>query len=528
MEKNTLEWFRQNRKEQFEFASEVYANGIDNPEKRNIVISAPVKSGKREITEIICSLTPRGSTTKHVYLTQLHRRDTKAQHIELQKYQCEIIRFTTDNSAEILREFKRREKIGVQSIIHFDESDYGTGGNQVLATSFKEMCKLQNTKLLYYSATNEEVIFSDIGEDSIIFDFAGKTAPHYCGADWFLDNNLVHAAEPFWDNSAKCLTEHGRQLLSDFKASDKLCSVVRFVVGIRSMKEAFKRAVEGDGIEVVFVDQSNSFDWSMDRNGGIWNFIARRDHVCSTLKVLFVVCQTATRSTEVGFHKHIYFWHDFRSDKSTYNTMHQAMLRVAHYNLNKDTEPNLIKVYGNKAVFELAARRISKDDFLRCGFALSQRINDSIGNKAIGRFVPYVLSDGLNKLEAKKITKVSQEVVSVWKDELTELLINDGIELNEDRWMFFYTKSNNKVDVANNILTRSVSEGAAERKDERLAYIADGANFKHTASWDKLVKQYPEVKEAIDANRVVAFVPFFEGSDEDVSVKTSTQSMYQA
>lgn len=71
-------------------------------------------------------------------------------------------------------------------IIHFDESDYGTDKKGILGKII-EFILVNKIPIRLYSATNEEILFSQISEDKEYFTSIPKFIPstNYCGASWF-------------------------------------------------------------------------------------------------------------------------------------------------------------------------------------------------------------------------------------------------------------------------------------------------------------------------------------------------------
>ena len=117
-------------------------------------------------------------------------------------------------------------------VIHWDECDYGTGHRQNLADVFKMFRDNNRVFNILYSATPEEMLYSSEitvrnTENSFVSDFyeEGTVLKYippegYCGAQRFLDANLVQQALPFFEvsNSGITLSEQAKTILADAKA----------------------------------------------------------------------------------------------------------------------------------------------------------------------------------------------------------------------------------------------------------------------------------------------------------------------
>ena len=117
-------------------------------------------------------------------------------------------------------------------------------------------------------------------------------------------------------------------------------------------------------MKIIFADGNKPFDWSPDETGDWHGYVN-----CGT-KTMIVICQTCTRSTEVGFHKHIYAWHDYYDPQVTpLATALQAILRVAHY----DVEGHKIRLACHVTDLQIEAGIKTKAD--RAGGLISSRVS---------------------------------------------------------------------------------------------------------------------------------------------------------
>ena len=203
----TIQEFEKDRKEQFDCAVQIITSLDYNS---NVLINAPVKSGKRQIAEIVATMyAEKGAQNKHYFLTALNRLDTKNQIEELSKYGLNVTVLGVQKDSRNLVQKLNSVQNPNNVIVHFDESDYGTGIKNLFAKVFK-ICKDRKIKLVCYSATNEEVINSDFANVAKII----KMQPNklYKGANWFLENDLVKEPEAFFDGVD--ITQHGKTIIN--------------------------------------------------------------------------------------------------------------------------------------------------------------------------------------------------------------------------------------------------------------------------------------------------------------------------
>lgn len=367
-----LSWFIKNRKEQFNFALNEIVKNIN---QKNFIITAQVKVGKREITEILSLLLPK---YKHIYLTGLSRCDTKDQIDELNRqYGIDTFVINKKNQhREIIKklnDYKDYEGI----ICHFDEADYATESSGKLKKIFSFLLEDNKIKICYYSATNEEISFSEIKDQKNTVhcnDFIPSSDYH--GAGWFLDNNLQIDPEPIYNIESNDFSDQFKDIL---KNCDKPIVVVRGLYKINE-KDSLYRYLENNKqhiinklkdykFEIKFVGDKIKFNWGgKNENGYVDNELSGiiYKYEKENIKTLIILNQTCSRSTELKIHKYIYAWHDYRTESTNFNTGIQAFGRPFHYKFEYK-----IKLYVPGEYLKLAAKEISYNDFKN----LSSRIN---------------------------------------------------------------------------------------------------------------------------------------------------------
>lgn len=376
-----LEFFQKYRAEQLAVARSIIESAEFN---KHVLIHAPVKSGKREIVQATALVDPGYI---HIFTTALSRVDIYPQLKEFADYRVVVCaKNKWDKLLEVIED-KKDDRF----IIHFDESDYGTGIDSLSKDLIPKIIDNPRITIVLYSATNYEAwILSKQHEkkfDDVYF------IPHhnYRGAKWFLDNNLVEDGWRFLNQEQNGLSTEAIDLLSEWcNQTNRFCSVLRIASRdqYRSLKndEDLITKIRRIGIsEVVFIDYANAFNWQFLNNGqGSFDRYYNAYKKNNNYKVLFVICQTCTRSTEVQFHKYIYFWHDHRESDTGYDSYAQALLRVCHY----DQYGHPIKVFGKKEIFKLAANVITLATFCNNGNKLSDRIKTEKMNVKRVKYIP--------------------------------------------------------------------------------------------------------------------------------------------
>jgi hypothetical protein len=268
---NNLQWYFENRKEQYDCANECFKHFLNG---KDVNLNAYVKSGKKDI--IICSsLIARQKykeCSSHMknffYITSLNRLDTKEQFEELESYNINCFILTQKQS---MLEFEKQlnsslleNKNDNSIVIYFDESDCGTGDKQKFQNVYDKYIKPKDNDpkivVCFISATNDEKLVSgDNGNcENVTF------VPHknYRGSKWFLENNLVFEALPFFDKKYNDLTSHGISLLREYVLSDKEISVIR-VLG--SGREQSKLNLAKNAIDSKFPNTFIIKDVSADK-----------------------------------------------------------------------------------------------------------------------------------------------------------------------------------------------------------------------------------------------------------------------
>lgn len=361
-----------------------------------IIVMAPVKSGKRIIKIIRAIMDQDGMSGKltkaiHIYLTALNRKDIRPQLEEMERFGICCVVATNPLYEGIMNIIEKYEKDFDEIIIHFDESDYGTAINETIAKTgfFESIGQHPKIKLILYSATNEEALYSNLSKKACILSF--DPGPYYRGAKWSLKRGLVFEATPFWDADKKELTPQAKQILEDFSNQPKPIGQVRLaankiyplVANRGPQSKEFRDILRAYNIIPKFIDQHTDFNWGTEADGtASSDWLPYAD--AATLKCLFIVNQTCTRSTEMAFHKHLYFMHDYTNGETCYNTIAQRDLRGSHFirpeihkeDLEKDPDfGHEIKIYTKVCCIKYAGGYITAEELTtKYGISLSLRV----------------------------------------------------------------------------------------------------------------------------------------------------------
>lgn len=362
-----------------------------------IVLHGPVKGGKREIAEYTAlrdAVTSGQAQRVHAFTSAWHRTADDDQRSELKQHNLHVFSIISKEKAiECIRWIKTQIENGRDVVIHLDECDHGSGVRQLLGRVWREIRENNRVTVILYSATPEEVLYSDeIDSDSEYDDlidtmmntghYLKYTPPSaFCGPARFLDENLVRNAMPFFQGTS--LTPQGREICTGLRECMSLnprrnmvflrlsYSTLRQDRGNRKASKSihqFLRVIdqipELNGVSVL-VDKDEHFECNSPRvlkeriqwsNPTYWNLKA------TGVPILIVADQTSTRSTEWAFHDRVYAEHDFRNIVQ-FGTTSQAQERVNHYDTKYGGFQPII-VYGSVKTFQLSAGRISYEEYL--------------------------------------------------------------------------------------------------------------------------------------------------------------------
>lgn len=367
---------------------------IDSEQCQRILIRAPVKSGKREMVEY---LSVRDQTTiqqhrVHAFITAFHRVADKDQRKELKHHNMDVFSLTSAKNVEDCLSWIHEQLVHSHIVIHIDECDFGTADYQNLSKVYGDIRDCANITVILYSATPQEVLFSEeIEKQDMIRDITKGVCVDYtppavfCGPRRFLEENLVHEAQPFFRKKENHLelTNQGREIMTNLRDSiaqrtGRNILVLRLsysdLGGDKNQRKENKaiyqflygwQTIPEIRDCIIYVDKSENelsgfrdvnrqkIEWSQIR---YWRGITRDE------PIIVVIDQTSSRSTEWVCHDRVFAYHDFRNT-IVFNTISQAQERVNHYS-TKYNGFQPIKVYGHLKTFQLSAGKIEYKDYL--------------------------------------------------------------------------------------------------------------------------------------------------------------------
>ena len=400
----TTAQFEHNRSHMCEWCRKEIIPLIENKEYRFILITAPVKSGKREFSEYI-AMRDKGiaSPREHIFISAWYRKADEEQRKELSLHNMKVFSInkkdTADECISYIDEKVKQEK---EIILHLDECDHGSGENQILSKIYKYIRDIQQVFSLLYSATPQEVLFSsditnqdekDMLDDILLrgINVEYIPPPGYCGPSRFLNENLVYDAKPFFTmKPIPSLTEQGRQIINDLKKST-LDGKGRNIMTLRLTKKDGRKKEDKEiylflknkhkfpelkDIQILVdksdcsdIDNSRKIEWS---NRSFWTLITK------DIPIIIVHDQSSSRSTEWNCHDRIFATHDYRTTL-TYSIISQAQERVNHYDTKYESGFQPIYIYGHKKTFELSSKFINYEQYFEHEWSI-RKIKRSVIN----------------------------------------------------------------------------------------------------------------------------------------------------
>ena len=390
--------FEQLRAHITDFVKDKMVPLLDNAECRRVILRAPVKCGKREIVEYIAMRDAVAQPRRvHAFLSAWHRTADEDQRDELKSQNMEVFSITTQAKVDEFLAWVRKQRFQRKIIIlHLDECDHGSGKKQMLSKVWLPVREIPCVKVILYSATPEEVLFSgevdDEEYDAMMEEIIGEgvcveyTPPAskeeggiYCGPERFLKEGLVKEALPFFqkDGESYELSEQGKEIVAGLRACiaatpSRNLVVLRLAMNAdkkenKAIYQFLKNLSEFPELAdfLVMVDKNN--------NMGIKNPLISYEKIqwssrnywrgrAAGVPTLLVIDQTSSRSTEWKCHDRIFATHDFRNVVQ-YSTVSQAQERVNHYEERYGGFQPII-VYGHTPTFKLSARLIDCASFL--------------------------------------------------------------------------------------------------------------------------------------------------------------------
>ena len=363
--------FEQKREELVKFVCDNICPLIENGIMR-ILVRAPVKSGKRGMVEYLAMRDKKSREKRvHAFVSAWHRAADKEQREELGDHNLKVFSIINDKSVKsFLKWLKDNIEAGNLIVVHLDECDHGSGDKQMLSKIWSKIRSDPRVTTILYSATPEEAMFShefDIREFTESHPPLFYTPPKgYCGSGRFLEEDLVHDAQPFFRKDG--LSEQAKEILRDMHASrqtnPKRNLLILRLTAVNSKHEFLKSISSFKELSefTIIVDKDDD-DCDIQKEEIQWSSKSYWDKKGTDKPLLIVHNQTATRSTEWSCHDRVFATHDYR-EKVVYVVVSQAQERVNHYEAKYGGfQP--IRVYGHKKTFQLSAGQIDYKEYIK-------------------------------------------------------------------------------------------------------------------------------------------------------------------
>lgn len=370
------------------FVREKLIGLLDNDFCRRVLIRAPVKSGKREMVEYIAQRDHAYSPRRvHSFLSAWHRTADADQRAELQIHNLKVFSITAITNADECIRWVQDQIAGEKHVVlHLDECDFGAGARQLLGKIWVRFCENEAVTFILYSATPQEVLFSgevdekgdeeyeelveEIRQTGAMVEY--EPPEGYCGPVRFLQEGLIEDAQPFFLKipGGIRLSEQGSALIAAFRANlrenpQQNIFVLRLSAGDGSRKGQkhiyqFLRNASNceqlDGIDIITAKGEKDIGGPKGRvltETIQWSNTTYWDRLAAGRPMIYVIDQTASRSTEFVCHDRIYAYHDYRN-VVVYTTISQAQERVNHYERRYGGFQK-IRVFAHRKTFQLSA-----------------------------------------------------------------------------------------------------------------------------------------------------------------------------
>lgn len=385
----TISYFLSNRKEICDAVDAYHAHQC-------VIIRAPVKSGKSDFVKYEALKKPNAL---HIFVTAFSAADCREQIASYRSagiFTVQTAQLRADLDVEVIKVFGKKKNKEVY--IYVDECDYGNSDGLTLKTTINKVLRFvgkKNTHYRFFSATAEKNIVEQyIKKDAMVYFY--KPPASYFGPAQYLRAGLARQSECFYDEQIMDLSEQAYECLN-LLDDERRIGVLRLAGKQQKHKASIASILESMDITPIFISKDEEFYWGRQPTENVRSY--------STLpsgKVCLIINQTCTRSTLVGFHPYIAFWHDHR-ENAMFSTVSQAQERVNYYSGAYEIEPK-IHLYGDI-------------DALRFSAALSECENISQFGVIVAEFIKTVNIDGFkwvrNFRKTEKALATKEDIKSI-------------------------------------------------------------------------------------------------------------------
>jgi hypothetical protein len=369
------------------------------------LVHAPVKSGKRGMVEIY-SLIDKSS--KHIYLTALHRKADEKQRKELSSYGIEVYSVNNkdkkDNCIKCIDDLIGSKK---NVKIHLDELDFGCGNNQLLSYIWTKYKSNPSVYFILYSATIEVAKKEFLHANNIrdVYECERYIPPTtYFGIKKYLEKKNFFKASPFIiyndTNNACSITTQGRELIHKLTSNTNNTSNKRHIGVLRlagnfkvngklvsqfeKMKDSKDKIEDEYKVRLKFVGSND--------NTVEWDNIKYWEELTPSFPFIIVINQVSGRSTEWKCHPFIVWYHTLRTDETPIGTIIQDQERPVYYTSTYIDDIN-IEIYGDLECAKYSAGQITLQQMLA---NTSRKLNARLDTKTKKNHVD-VISESYDK-----------------------------------------------------------------------------------------------------------------------------------
>lgn len=461
-------------------------------ENKDCGVKAPVKSGKRILTQIMALLAL--PTEALYYLSAFYQTSMDPDLEEISEHGVNIALLNRkENINALIEDIKNTLRVkNLDPIITFDECDHGTGINSIYHTFRQELDKAlteeekKRVRHVYVSATPEELLHSQLNSPEKLFIVEFIPPANYFGAKRFLENSLVKGEIE--------LLQYNRTI-NEWVLSDELVKVlveymnspdhktVTFIRGAKKRKYKGRKVYEHTIIKESQIIQNQlkalyeafkkepdiEFIDSEEKSKVDWREKSKIISLLKDKKIIFLN-QMAKRSTNLECHKNIYALIESRNFKSSnLATLKQSIFRIVHYVPQVGISYQIL-VYAPLAVFRQEAGELSLSEYQKSvkGGKISSRVKRTKNVYTLNSPKDIFVCD-----KREEIVEIAKKYVTIEKMIMGENVVVNAMSKNIAR------------DFAREIL---------DGKPTDVPIYIDGPSKSFLESYDELIKKYPSYK----------------------------------
>jgi len=413
IETHCIEYYITKYKEQYDIALKI--KDAINQKYINIIVYAPVKSGKRVIAIILCLLYKMNSKKiKPYFISSLHAKADEKQRAELREYygkkNVEPI-IDKKNTKKLVQLLKNDLEEGNKIHMVLDELDYGSkkGGCLEIIWNYARINQDKITKILFSATPHEALKKFKNNREERTKELVYVPNESYHGIKKYLEEGRFISSEPFFKwtyNDFVVENQEGEEEKTwedqvDFSKQGEACikQLLNFtrdksnkihIAVLRLSKRLKKdRGTEFEAIKEVKKDLEKMVNsWpcckgikfrikfiSSKKEDEIakWDDNEHWDDYEKTNAYLLIVNEMAKRSTEWRCTPYLAWYHTHRDDNiSAFNTISQDQERIVYYDSSFEKQGFKGKdikslIYGSELVAKVSAGVLSINNYANDG-----------------------------------------------------------------------------------------------------------------------------------------------------------------